>query len=282
MTIGRFGRDKRMNRRLKSKGFSLTEVLFAAGILVIGFMLIAGTLPVGIKLTAMGTERTIGAVAADEAFAKIRLFGITDPALWPVNPNVDCVDYANDPQLNLNIDEYNYPSTDIRPDVKKYHWAAMCKYNMGLDAFQVTVFVSRDRGLNTQYPKPWDPLNALPDPLVRYPRPVPVPVEPVDAAGNVIAVGLAMWADRIRVAAGFAGLITDESVLLDDRTGQIMRVLERFRNDPTFTIITLEDALFEVDAAPPLTPRYVWVIPPAKGSGRNPCVGVYQRTIKFR
>ena len=58
-----------MNRRLKNNGFSLTEVLLAAGILVIGFMLIAGTLPVGIKLTAIGTERTIGAVAADEAEA---------------------------------------------------------------------------------------------------------------------------------------------------------------------------------------------------------------------
>ena len=68
-----------MNRRPGHKGFSLTEVLLAAGILMIGFMMIAGTLPVGVKLTAMGTERTIGAVAADEAFAKVRLFGLRNP-----------------------------------------------------------------------------------------------------------------------------------------------------------------------------------------------------------
>ncbi len=256
----------------------------AAGILVIGFMMIAGTLPVGIKLTAMGTERTIGAVAADEAFAKVQLFGVRNSALWPADPNVHCVDYAGVSQLILNPNnaEYSYPSTDVRPDTKKYHWAAMCKYNMfdlGMDTFQVTVFVSRDTGLNTKYPySDYTGLPLLPD--VDYPRPVPVLVEPVDAVGNVIAVGLAMWADRIQVAAGFAGFITDESVLLDDRTGQIMRVLERDRNDPTF--ITLEDALFDVDAAPASVPRYVWVIPPAKGSGRYPGVGVYQRTIKFR
>ena len=275
-----------MNRRLKNKGFSLTEVLLAAGILVIGFMLIAGTLPVGIKLTAMGTERTIGAVAADEAFAKVQLFGISDPAAWPIDPNVHCVDYAGVSQLiaNANSAEYSYPSTDIRPDIKKYHWAAMCKYNLadhGLDTFQVTVFVSRDTGLNTKYPySDYTGLPLLAD--ADYPRPIPILVEPVDAMGNVIAAG---WADRIHVlTAEFAGLITDESVLLDDRTGQIMRVLKRDKIDPTF--ITLEDALFKVDSlqvpVPVLAPRYVWAIPPAKGSGRYPSVGVYQRTISFK
>ena len=65
-----------MYGRCRHNGFSLTEVLLAAGILTVGFILIAGTLPVGVKLTAMGTQRTIGAVAADEAFAKIQLYGV--------------------------------------------------------------------------------------------------------------------------------------------------------------------------------------------------------------
>ena len=272
-----------MNRRPGHKGFSLTEVLLAAGILVIGFMMIAGTLPVGVKLTAMGTERTIGAVAADEAFANVQLFGVRDVATWPglfappVDPNFHCVDYVQISHPSFftpNDPEYCYPSTDIRPDVKRYHWAAMCKYNLvdlGLDTFLVTVFVSRDTGLNTKYPKPWDPLNTNPlVPLVRYPRPVPVPVDPMGVLTGMV--------DRIQVAAGFAGLITDESILLDDRTGKIMPVLTRDRIDPT--IITLKTALFDVDAAP--APRYVWVIPPAEGSGRNPCVEVYWQWISFK
>ena len=194
---------------------------------------------------------------------------------WPADPNFHCVDYADVSQLILspNSAEYSYPSTDIRPDVKKYHWAAMCKYNMvdqGMDTFLVTVFVSRDTGLNTKYPNPGDPLNTNPLVLVRYPRPVRIPV---DAMG--VATGMV---DRIQVAAGFAGLITDESILLDDRTGKIMPVLTRDRIDPT--IITLKTALFDVDAAP--APRYVWVIPPAEGSGRNPCVEVYWQWISFK
>jgi len=268
-----------MNKRRKSKGFSLTEVLLAAGILAIGFMLIVAALPVGIKLTAMGTERTIGSVAADEAFAKVRLFGLRKPTPanpWPADPNVHCVDYAQVSQLllNSNSPEYGYPSTDIRPDTKKYYWAAMLKYNMrdlGVDTFLVTVFVSRDTGLNTKYP--YGDYAGLFQADVDYPRPVPVPVDAMGATGMV---------DRIQVATtpadpqGLARLITDESVLLDDRTGRLMRVLARQRTDPR--IIYLEKKLFDAS----LGPRYVWVIPPARGSGRYPCVGVYQRTIKFR
>ncbi|RKY09543.1 MAG: hypothetical protein DRP66_01970 [Planctomycetota bacterium] len=265
-------------------------MLLAAGILVIGFMLIAGSLPVGIKLTAMGTERTIGAVAADEAFAKVRLFGLRNPTPadpWPADPNVHCVDYAGVSQLILtpNSDEYSYPSTDVRPDTKKYYWAAMCKYNLfdlGLDTFQVTVFVSRDTGLNTRYPYPsWNPLNTNPLLLARYPRPVQVPVDAMGATGMVDTIQVV--ATPLSDSQEMARLITDESVLLDDRTGQIMRVLKRGVNNPISgiydpTIIRLENKLFDAGFGP----RHVWVIPPAKGSGRYPGVGVYQRTIKFK
>ena len=51
----------------------------AAGILAIGFAFIAGMFPVGVKLTAIATEQTIAPIVADEATAKIRLYG--DPAL---------------------------------------------------------------------------------------------------------------------------------------------------------------------------------------------------------
>ncbi len=76
-----------MNPNRRNRAFSLTEVLMAAGILVVGFLLIAGTLPVGIKLTALSTERTIGVVAAEEAMAKIHLFG-KDPNTMPYDRHV--------------------------------------------------------------------------------------------------------------------------------------------------------------------------------------------------
>ena len=46
----------------------------AAGILAIGFMLIAMVFPVGIKLTASATENTIGVVAYEEAKAKLKIY----------------------------------------------------------------------------------------------------------------------------------------------------------------------------------------------------------------
>ncbi|AQT68527.1 Tfp pilus assembly protein PilV [Anaerohalosphaera lusitana] len=72
----------------KNKGFSLLEVMIAAGILAVGFMLIVAMWPAAIKLTAMSTERTIGAVAADEAAVKMPLYGVA-------NVDQETVDNAN-------------------------------------------------------------------------------------------------------------------------------------------------------------------------------------------
>ncbi len=48
----------------------------AAGILAVGFMLVAATFPVGTKLTVLTTERTVAGMAANEAIVKIQLYGI--------------------------------------------------------------------------------------------------------------------------------------------------------------------------------------------------------------
>ncbi|MCK5565174.1 MAG: hypothetical protein KAJ07_07995 [Planctomycetes bacterium] len=85
-----------MSRRLK-KAFSLTEVLMAAGILAIGFMLIAMIFPVGIKLTASATEKTIGVVAAKEAEAKLKLYA-GDPLT---------MDFARFKDINIAGTDYN-------------------------------------------------------------------------------------------------------------------------------------------------------------------------------
>jgi len=72
-----------MRKGHQYSGFSLTEVLLAVGTLAIGMIFISGTFLTGIHFSTIATERTIAAVVADEAFAKIRLYGVD-----PVDPNV--------------------------------------------------------------------------------------------------------------------------------------------------------------------------------------------------
>lgn len=275
-----------MNRRLKNNGFSLTEVLLAAGILTVGFIMIAGVLPVGVKLTAMSTERTIGAVAADEALAKIKLLGISDVDQWNkptpqglgVDPNMTPVEYCyvQGPVFNPLGGAFAYPSTDISPDVIKYYSSVICRYEMldlAEDSFQATIFVSRDTAAGSKYHY-WDP--TVDPPAYPsdgdYPRPVPIPVLPPTDTGLL---------NYIEVDVSFKNFITDESVLVDGRTGQIMRVQKRNNYTPTTIRVTLEDYLFDTD--PLLGPsRYVWVVPPAVESSRYPCVAIYQTKVSFK
>ena len=291
-----------MNRRLKNNGFSLTEVLLAAGILTIGFVLIAGVLPVGVKLTSMSTERTIAAVVADEAFAKIRLFGILDVDIWnnPVNdpvqpglgvdPNTNCVEYGYvSATLNNPFGPaFAYPTTDIRPNDKKYFWTALCRYEMwdkGHDTFQVTVFVGRDIAAGAKYHY-WDPTIAPPNRPENgvYPKPVPIPVKHF---GSSLMDYIVIDQQHPHFHPKVLEFVTDDSILLDGRTGQIMKV-RKGPTPSTPTQIFLEEKVFDVDAVPLISntnfykyPRYVWVVPPAVNSGRYPCVGVFQSTVKF-
>jgi hypothetical protein len=78
----------------------------------------------------------------------------------------------------------------------------------------------------------------------------------------------------------------DGYTIVDDLTGKMYRVLEvRDVDGDTFRdIVLFEDWQW---IGHPLTPqpanesRTIWVVPPALGSSRYPCVGVYQKIIRF-
>ncbi len=140
----------------------------AAGILAIGFMLVATIFPVGLKLTTMATERTVAGVVLDEALAKIKIFGV-DPNTnnLPVNRTV----YFNRDTSNgynglytrfsgtpaeieaLVVDFVHlYPSTDIA-DNKKYSWSALLRRAPD-NTVLVIIFVSRKTNISSRYPRP--------------------------------------------------------------------------------------------------------------------------------
>ena len=249
-----------MNNEQKHSGFSLTEVLIAVGILSVGMTFVAGVFPAGIYLMTIATERTIAAVAADEAFAKIKIYGIdlsklSDSKLGDFNDVLPAT-------INIDPNEFTYPSTNTAAE-KQYCWSALCRlteaYNPVTDPnppVQVTVFVCRKVSPNLKYRTP----NGSDDSA--WPMPV--------------KVGVNRFSDNELQITGEKTYINDGYTIVDDATGRIYRVLERYK-PPNDSIILL-DRNWDADSP---NPDKVWVVPPPVNGGRYPCIAVYQKVIRF-
>ena len=245
-----------MNNELEKSGFSLIEVLLAVGTLAIGMIFVAGVFPVGIHFSTIATEQTIAAVAADEAFAKVRLYGLVDFSLsppWPVDPTAACVDFNDVSSVLVNPGKFAYPSTDRDITEKHYFWSALCR-RVGLSSVQVTVFVSRRIG-------------AGPVPTLRQ----------VGVSGNV--------GDTTIEITGDITLINDGYTIVENTTGQIYRVLKRYADDPDTPEredqVVLLDGPWDHAGLMGQQPGSVWVVPPPVDGGRYPCIAVYQKVIGF-
>ena len=243
-----------MNNEQRKRGFSLTEVLLAVGILAVGMIFIAGVFPVAIHFTTVATERTIAAVAADEAFAKVKLYGVELSSL----PITGCVDF-NDvvpAAVEVNESDFVYPSTDADISQKQYCWSALCR-DTGNRSVQVTVFVCRKTSPNLKYPDP-DGTGT-----VDWPRPVKVEVDQ-----------LGLGDDELRIKkSDEKTFINDGYTIVDDETGQMYRVLERY---------TLQEDTILLDRDWAGGPAgEVWVVPPPVNGGRGPCLTIYQKVIRF-
>ncbi len=268
-----------MNYKLKNTGFSLTEVLMSVGILAVGMIFVAGVFPVGIHFTTIATERTIAAIVADEAFAKIKIYAMGD--MDDLSDDIDLgaletgklkpdevTDFNNIFPATEDIEpsEFAYPSDpNINISRKQYYWSALCR-RVGADPsrlVQVTVFVSRKVGSHLQYPDP----NV--GGVVDWPRPVKVGVDEVDGAKNELRIRLRSDAYSDRT------FINDGYTIVDDRTGRIYRVLERYADEPDTILL---DRDWDDDIG---EPKYVWVVPPPVNGNRYPCIAIYQKVIRF-
>jgi prepilin-type N-terminal cleavage/methylation domain-containing protein len=232
-----------------NKGFSLTEVLLAVAILTIGMSFVSGTFLAGVFISTISSEQTIAAVVADEAYAKIRLFGIN-----PADPNI-AVDHlmSFNPLHTISADEFAYPSTKVSTP-KQYYWSALCRAVGSGSAdrlIQVTVFVSRmSGGGQIIYPG-------------GFQIPTPVQVGVTTAGSQKLTI---IETDKL-------SYINDGYTIVDDRTGQLYRVIQRSAQTPD--IIEL-DRYWQGNPA-----QKVWVIPPPLNSNSNPCIAVYQKVMRF-
>jgi len=301
-----------VNRIRKQFGFSLTEMLIATGIMAIGLVMVATIFPVGVKLTTLTTERAVGAVAADEAFAKIRLYGLRDFQFWPSallhqadpagfpDEYSTCSNYIDVNRYSLGPDriyntvddipvtadweQFRYPSVlpTAYPEGQKYHWSALCR-RAGDKAVQITVFVNRRNTAGNSYyghlgfsgdaSNPYPAANNLP-----WPSPVRVQVR---LAGlrklQVVPEDNPKWTNLL-LGSSILDFFSDGYTIADDYSGRIYRILEVNRTDG---ILTLAEDWITDPAKPAGLAHYIWVVPPAAGSDRYPCVGVYQKVIQL-
>jgi hypothetical protein len=240
-----------MRKRRKYRGFSLTEVLLAVGTLAVGMVFISGTFLTGIHFSTISTERSIAAVVADEAFAKIKVYGInfSDPN-FVANQQAR---FDSISSISTRPFEFAYPSTNTLTE-KHYYWSALCRpvySSPGNRVMQMTVFISRKLGDTTTY-------------VGGAAWPVPVQVGVSGAFG-----------DRVLTVTGDITFINDGYTIVENGTGDIYRVVERAA-DPAFPeqITLAQDKPWQGGDS-------VWVIPPPVGGGKNPCIAVYQKLISF-
>ena len=249
-----------MSSRILYKAFSLTEVLLAVATLAIGMLFIAGTFLAGIYLTTVAAERTTAAVVADEAFAKIKLYGIN-----PADPNlfVGPLRRFEDVEARRPVpaEEFAYPSTQVDISEKQYYRSALCRRvdpNAASRLVQVTVFVSRKTASAGLYQGGAG-------------RPIPMAVRI-----------LILATPPTNVLTGSPGptltWINDGCTIVDDQTGQIYRVLQRRDAVPGAS----PGPTIELDRPWEGAPGgSVWVVPPPIGSGKDPCIAVSQKVIRF-
>jgi type II secretory pathway pseudopilin PulG len=252
------------------KGFSLAEVLISLGLFTIGMVFVASVFPVSIFYATKAAERTTAGVAAEEAFAKVRLYGIKFnspqwtrglPALAQDFNNIANTSIPDGSQL-INLNDFGYPSNVI--GYKQYYWSAICQAILP-DKAQVTVFVCRKTGANQQYY--YRDLNG--NLLSNYTFPKPVWVDVQTVPGLRLDEFAVSYKDEIN-------LINDGCTIMVDNTGELYRVLERHPTDNNGNTIIRLDRDYKGGL-----PSRVWVVPKPVGGGRNPCAAVYQKTIRF-
>ncbi len=281
-----------MSRYRSRNGFSLTEVLLATGILAIGFVLIATIFPAGIKLTAMAAEKTLAPAMAEEARAAVRLYDV-DADKLPSSGEVQSVlfsaEYLSDQSVQSFVQFYGIPPHDPRllttinarltadslyPSLPKesyaqnpaqnqrYCWAVLCrKDTTTAEGYQIRIFLCRWRKELRYYGFDYDKsAGVFTQKEKERPTPVPVRVNAVYGRSDVT-----IESDQpVYPQETCRQFFPEGAWAVEDRNGHIYQIIKR-----DGTTLSLNRNWLSGSGQ-----NILWVVPPAVGSNRNPCIEV--------
>lgn len=252
-----------MKMKFKHTGFSLVEVLMAVGILTVGLLLVATMFPAAIYMTTVASERTMAAIVADGAFAKIQIYdvnGITSTLNDPCN----CYDWGDGMEAasSIDVNEFSYPPVDPNGGSSQYFWSALYRKtdnNSDSAEYQITVFVARRMNSGLTYESgsvaagysggnTWPMLMEL------------------DATGSQDSLTLNINGDDEK-------LVNPSVTIVDNATGKLYAVVKRGEDN--------DDKKITLDRPLESAVTSIWLIPPPESGGKNAGVEVYQRIIKF-
>ncbi len=270
-------------------GFSLSEVLIAMAIMTVGMLLIAGIFPVAIHYGTVASEKSLAPAIADEAFAKIRIYARGehdttddnfDPSRLSGEEQRGRVSFMAEESFRAFVDagqpDYEFawpsfgdPAFEEPVHRQQFYWAPIFRLTREFDTsepsiippVQVTVFVSRKPSPHLTYDgQDW-----------------PVPER--------VAVSSGDNDDELDIT-GDERMVYQGGYIVDDATGRIYRVMEKYRDQPDTIRLNRPWDDERVDPQNPTqiinnSPSYIWTIPPPDQGGRNPCIGVFQKVMKF-
>jgi len=159
----------------------------------------------------------------------------------------------------MDYSEFAYPSTPTSDPNSRRYWWSYCYNIIDANTINYTVFVSRKVGAAANYRS----RDLITGAFSNLPFPTPIYVD--------VFASPSSRSDELMLNIAEQTFINDGYTILDVVTGQIYRVMNRTGNiiklDKNWTITTW--------------PGRVWTITPPISGGRYPCIGVYQKIVRY-